>query len=108
MNLFVVDKGHVGKINGFVFCPEVMGCEFSFSDYDTDLLELFGIKEGKEVSLRAKGTVKCFDGRRSVVEITFSGCWNTACDGDPETVNIALNHYQLSLVKQGPKPSIKE
>ncbi|WP_045856256.1 phage major tail tube protein [Teredinibacter purpureus] len=125
-NLFVDGRGYAGRVDE-VTLPKLslkteefkaggmdvpieleMGmnkleCDITISEYDTEIIKMFGIREGAQVPLTLRGGLDGEEGVAPVV-VSITGAWRDldfggwkAGEKAPLKVSIAARYYRLEI-----------
>jgi P2 family phage contractile tail tube protein len=125
LNLFVDGRGYAGQIQEFnapkltlvteefraggmnspieiTMGMEKLETDFSLISYDSDVLSMFGVSEGQNVSFNAREALESFDGTTTTVVHTMRGKIKSIDPGTSKAgeiaslkVAMALNYYKL-------------
>ncbi len=82
---------------------EKLECDFTLSEYNTDVINQFGLRDGAQVPLTLRGGIDDENGVTPVV-ITLRGAWKEADLGSwkagekaPLKVGVTLRYYKLEI-----------
>ncbi len=126
-NLFVAGQGYAGLVeeltlpklsvkmdeyrNGGMDVPidlemgmDKLECDFSLSHYDTDVIAMFGLRDGAQVSLDFRGGLDNEGDTVTPVQVIVSGAWKEldlgawkAGEKAPLKVSVSARYYQLII-----------